>query len=266
MHLKYRDMKDIKDILTNYMETPSEEVWERLSARLDQEMPVAKQRTSTWKWVAGVAAALICGVVLFAVFHNRADNQRDIVQNEVEIAVDETNTQSEPAVVASTPAEEPVTEPVTEVREEPAARPKAEPADKTEPAPESTAAPKTNVRQVVLPPNSTLARQLAADPVLKNLSDDSVEWSKPVHLTIPNLFTPNNDGVNDQFVIEGIEQYGNPKLVIRDRSNKVVYQSDNYQNTWGGDDCPDGLYNYTFTFVYNGICNEATGKVRIIRS
>ena len=123
-----------------------------------------------------------------------------------------------------------------------------------------------NVRQEVLPANSTLAKQLAADPVLKNLSDDSVDWSAPTHLTIPNLFTPNGDNVNDLFVIEGIEQYASPKLVVRDKNNRIVYQKADYQNTWGGDNCPDGVYNYEFTFYYNGIENQATGKVRIIRS
>ena len=125
---------------------------------------------------------------------------------------------------------------------------------------------KSNARQVVLPPNSTLAKQLAADPVLKKLSDESVDWSMPVHLSIPNLFTPNNDGVNDFFVIEGLENYASPRLVVRDKNNKVVYQNNAYKNTWGGEDCPEGVYNYEFTFVYNGIENLATGKVRIMRS
>ena len=126
--------------------------------------------------------------------------------------------------------------------------------------------PNTNVRQIVLPPNSTLARQLAADPVLRNLSDDSVDWSLPVHLSIPNLFTPNNDGVNDLFVIEGLENYSSPKLAVRDKNNRVVYQSDAYKNNWGGENCPEGVYSYEFTFKYNGIESQATGKVRIIRS
>ena len=119
---------------------------------------------------------------------------------------------------------------------------------------------------MVLPPNSTLAKQLAADPVLKRLSDDGVDWSMPVHLSIPNLFTPNNDGVNDLFVIEGLENYSSPRLVVRDKNNKVVYQNNAYKNTWGGEDCPEGVYNYEFTFVYNGIENQAMGKVRIMRS
>ena len=44
-------MKDIKVILDNYSEQPSEEVWERLSARLDAEMPAREARRTAWKWV-----------------------------------------------------------------------------------------------------------------------------------------------------------------------------------------------------------------------
>ncbi len=136
----------------------------------------------------------------------------------------------------------------------------------SEPDIQKPAAPKSNVRQEVLPPNSTLAKQLAADPVLRNLSEGGVEWTAPTHLSIPNLFTPNGDGVNDLFVIEGLDQYSSPRLVVRDKNNHVVYQSGSYQNTWDGGSCPDGAYNYEFTFVYNGIENQATGKVRIMRS
>ena len=140
------------------------------------------------------------------------------------------------------------------------------PVTKQEPEVKKEVAPKTNVRQEVVPANSTLAKQLAADPVLKNLSDESVDWSLPKHLTIPNLFTPNGDGVNDLFVIEGLENYGSPRLMVRDKNGRVVYQSGDYHNTWSGENCSDGVYHYELTFTYNGIENQATGKVRIIRS
>jgi len=128
-----------------------------------------------------------------------------------------------------------------------------------------TVTPRTNVRQEVLPPNSTLAKQLAADPVLRTLSDENVEWTPPTHLSIPNLFTPNGDGVNDMFVIEGLEGYSSPRLVVRDKSNRIVYQSANYRNNWDGGSCPEGVYSYEFTFTYQGIENQAVGKVRIMR-
>lgn len=279
-------MKDIKEILDNYSEQPSKELWNRLESRLDAEMPVHKARRTAWKWVAAVAGLLaVVGGVTFGILQYRSHNENlaatNVTEKTVETQPQEAVVETEdvaslqevesPAVVemqnVTSPREEesPVvleTHRGTSLQEE---KPSVvvEAPQGTSPQTES---PKTKVRQEVLPPNSTLAKQLSADPVLRNLSEGDVEWTKPAHLSIPNLFTPNGDGVNDFFVIEGLEQYTSPKLVVRDKSNRVVYQSANYHNKWDGGDCPDGIYNYEFTFTYNGIESQATGKVRIKRS
>lgn len=264
-------MQEIKEIFDQYQEKPSEELWGRISERLDAEMPVGKtavKRNMFWKWAAVAFSVLtIGGGVAFGVIRHHQSNQ-PIAQTDVEVSVQEEQAVTEAVV-------EPVAETfVPEVAEVPSSAEKVEktpkqevaPETKTQPEPKEPVAPKPNVRQEVLPANSTLAKQLAADPVLKNLSDESVDWSLPRHLTIPNLFTPNGDGVNDLFVIEGLEHYGSPRLVVRDKNGRVVYQSGEYRNTWAGESCPDGMYQYELTFTYNGIENQATGKVRIIRS
>ena len=269
-------MKDIKDVLNEYEETPSSDVWNRLNARLDKEMPIAGdmsriRRAKTWKWTAAILSVLLLGGALtVGIFlHNRV-NQDVIVENttesiekqEVDVFV-EAPDQEETVEQEATPAPETLAKPLPtrSVGEDAPEKSDVQPRRQ-----EETVATRTNSRQIVLPPNSTLAKQLAADPVLKNLSDESLDWSLPVHLSIPNLFTPNNDGVNDYFVIEGLENYSSSRLVIRDKNNKVVYQNDTYKNTWDGGSCPDGVYSYEFTFLYNGIENQATGKVRIMRN
>lgn len=258
----------MKEIFDNYTEQPSEDVWRRLSERLDTEMPVHPVRRSwrkTWLWTAAAVAGLTIGGVVFTLTRHHASDAAETVKNPTQQVVADLQEEAVTEVFAAEETtEEAVLEPVADAEVSPAEK-------KTEPAQESVSReekiePKSNVRQIVLPANSTLAKQLAEDPVLRTLSPDAVDWSMPIHLSIPNLFTPNGDGVNDLFVIEGIEQYSAPKLVIRDKNNRVVYKSDSYQNTWGGGDCPDGAYNYEFTFVYNGIENQATGKVRIKRS
>ncbi|WP_299452223.1 gliding motility-associated C-terminal domain-containing protein [uncultured Microscilla sp.] len=63
------------------------------------------------------------------------------------------------------------------------------------------------------------------------------------NLFIPNIITPNNDGKNDQFVIEGISNKG-WALEIYNRWGSLVYQTGNYTNNWSGGGLPSGMYYY----------------------
>lgn len=63
-------------------------------------------------------------------------------------------------------------------------------------------------------------------------------------ITVPNIITPNNDGYNDKFHVEGLENFSNSVLYIYNRWGNKVYSSDNYSNNWGGDNLTDGVYFY----------------------
>jgi gliding motility-associated-like protein len=63
-------------------------------------------------------------------------------------------------------------------------------------------------------------------------------------IIIPNAFSPNGDLQNDFFVIQYLEIYPNPTLIIYNRWGRKVYSSDNYQNNWDGGGLPDGTYFY----------------------
>ncbi|WP_298496493.1 gliding motility-associated C-terminal domain-containing protein [uncultured Algibacter sp.] len=52
-------------------------------------------------------------------------------------------------------------------------------------------------------------------------------------IDIANLVSPNGDGINEVFYIEGIEAFDN-ELIIFNRWGSVVYQVDNYKNNWSG--------------------------------
>lgn len=101
------------------------------------------------------------------------------------------------------------------------------------------------------------------DPVLAN--HDEIEYVQPVSIEIPNVFTPNGDGYNDIFVIKGIENCAKSRLLIKNRTGAVIFQTANYQNNWNADNIPDGTYYYQFSYTFNGIMQTRNGTITIMR-
>lgn len=65
---------------------------------------------------------------------------------------------------------------------------------------------------------------------------DDVTWTatKGTLLTVPTLFTPNGDGLNDELYIPGIESYPDNELTVVDRNDQVVLHRNGYRNDWKG--------------------------------
>ncbi|WP_276496165.1 LamG-like jellyroll fold domain-containing protein [Pontibacter litorisediminis] len=63
---------------------------------------------------------------------------------------------------------------------------------------------------------------------------------------IPNIITPNGDGKNDAFTVQGVEA-GTLELKVFNRWGKSVYQSDQYDNGWTAAGLSAGVYYYQFT-------------------
>ena len=91
-----------------------------------------------------------------------------------------------------------------------------------------------------------------------------------LNIIIPNVFTPNNDGYNDNFVIKQTE-YKNIELQIYNRWGTKVFEDNNYQNTWNGtyngNLLPDGTYFYIIKTngIYNKKEKEYHGSLTILR-
>lgn len=51
---------------------------------------------------------------------------------------------------------------------------------------------------------------------------------------IPNTFTPNNDGINDRWLIQYLEDYPNNRLQVFTRAGQLVYESRGYYTPWDG--------------------------------
>lgn len=80
---------------------------------------------------------------------------------------------------------------------------------------------------------------------------------------IPNVFTPNGDGHNDIWFIDGIA-YANNTLRVFNRWGQLVYETKNYRNNWNGGDSPDGTYYYEL--IVERKSKPYTGHVTILRN
>lgn len=72
---------------------------------------------------------------------------------------------------------------------------------------------------------------------------------------IPNIITPNGDGLNDTWKLDFLTGFPDHKLTIYNRYGKVVFRADHYNNDWDGSgqgnsgyvayfNLPNGIYTY----------------------
>lgn len=99
----------------------------------------------------------------------------------------------------------------------------------------------------------------------------TVEVKDIYNLTLPNAFSPNNDGLNDNFQIfaKGIRNF---ELWVYSRRGQIVWTTTNPDEVWNGkylnqyEDCPSGVYVYRLrTKDVNNKKHEETGQITLIR-
>jgi gliding motility-associated-like protein len=85
--------------------------------------------------------------------------------------------------------------------------------------------------------------------------DYAVYISKGSQLNASEAVTPNNDGKNDFFVVTGTEEDTSSDIVITDAFGNLIFENQNYQNTWPQQPPKKGTYYYQVkngTTVING--------------
>jgi len=85
-------------------------------------------------------------------------------------------------------------------------------------------------------------------------------------IEIPNIITPNGDGLNDVFHIKNADKLEQATLIIYNRWGKKVFEVDHYQNNWDGENCSDGVYYYVLKYETYFREDEIHGTVTIIRN
>lgn len=86
--------------------------------------------------------------------------------------------------------------------------------------------------------------------VIINRSDKKVIAEGYVYITVkendrffvPNLITPNEDGLNDTWKLDFLAEYPNHIVQVFNRDGIMVYEARNYQNDWKGEGMTKGGY------------------------
>lgn len=90
---------------------------------------------------------------------------------------------------------------------------------------------------------------------------EEVEVISGCGIIIPNVFSPNNDGRNDRFVIQGIQNTFNT-VRIYNRWGRVVFETKNYRNSWDARGLSPGTYYYEV--LIDGEEKPYTGHLTIL--
>ena len=107
---------------------------------------------------------------------------------------------------------------------------------------------------------TNIAELMYVDQIDPNTSNDRAEATPEITqsqcLTVYNEFSPNDDGTNDIFYIECIEQFPNNTISVYNRWGAMVFSMNGYDNSWDGksinkstlnstEKLPVGTYYYT---------------------
>lgn len=96
--------------------------------------------------------------------------------------------------------------------------------------------------------------------------DQALVKVSPV-INVNNTFTPNGDGVNDQWTITGLVAYVNADINVYNRLGKLLYHTIGYNKPWdgtyNGQQLPVGTYYYVIRLNANE--QVLSGSVTIIR-
>lgn len=132
-------------------------------------------------------------------------------------------------------------------------------------------------------PNLYISSDTAKNPVLTGINDqiytlsvsdiDGCTNSDAVNIivlrvpVIPNTFSPNNDGINDTWIIKNLQNYPDSKVQIFNRYGQVVFESKGYVKAWDGTlkgkPLPFGTYYYVIE-PGNGV-KPFTGYITLIK-
>jgi PKD repeat protein len=140
--------------------------------------------------------------------------------------------------------------------------------------PEHTYSKAINNQQLFYMMTLQVKNQLGCDTTIKRKL-----IIKEANITIPNVLTPNNDGVNDVFKVINANnsEYSNDggavkweflrmELYVFDRWGRKIYSDANYQNDWKPEGLHDGVYYYELKTIGYYRTNKYKGSITLLGS
>lgn len=130
-----------------------------------------------------------------------------------------------------------------------------------------TASLKFKVRSLIagIVKNAAIISAYEADPNPTN--NTAVDEKEITDLKIPNVFSPNGDGVNDRFKIAGLELFPENEFTVINRWGSHVFEKKQYQDEWTGDGLNEGTYFYVLRLKrLNGEWQVLKGYITLLRS
>jgi gliding motility-associated-like protein len=84
-------------------------------------------------------------------------------------------------------------------------------------------------------------------------------------LIIPNVFSPNGDGINDRWEIAGLRSVTDCHVEIFDRWGQSIYNSNGYSNPWDGTRKGKPLPVATYYYIIKTATRNYNGWVALVR-
>ncbi|MCF2504382.1 gliding motility-associated C-terminal domain-containing protein [Dyadobacter sp. CY107] len=100
-------------------------------------------------------------------------------------------------------------------------------------------------------------------PCPNAVAKQTVEVSDCSKLSIPDAFTPNEDGINDKWELGGIDSYPDAEVTIYNRWGNVIFHSKGYSKPFDGASSQAGVYHYKIKL--NEVRPPKTGPLMLIR-
>jgi gliding motility-associated-like protein len=100
-------------------------------------------------------------------------------------------------------------------------------------------------------------------------ASDGVDVIRTQNIVVPNIFSPNGDGINEVWDIKNIEQYASAKITVFNRYGQFVFESDGgySNNPWNGtyNGQPLSIGTYFYIIKLSSSATPISGSVALVK-